>query len=71
MLSYSETLISRNFYSVRKLNYNSGTEKNSHYVMSFVITPIQNNSDRQQKDDIQISPRVDSGIHSPASSMQQ
>ena len=39
--------------------------------MPFVITPIQNNSDCQQKDDIEFSPRADSGIHSPASSMQQ
>ena len=39
--------------------------------MPFVITPIQNNSDRQHKDDIEISPRADSGISSPASSMQQ
>ena len=38
--------------------------------MPFVVTPIQNNSDSQQKDDIDISPRADSGIHSPASSMQ-
>ena len=39
--------------------------------MPFVITPIQNNSDKQQKDDIELSPRADSGIHSPGSSMQQ
>ena len=39
--------------------------------MIFVITPIQNNSDSQQKDDIEFSPTADSGIHSPASSMQQ
>ena len=39
--------------------------------MPFVITPIQNNSNSQQKDDIEFSPRADSGIHSPASSMQQ
>ena len=39
--------------------------------MPFVITPIQNNSDCQQKDDIEFSPRADSGIHSPASSTQQ
>ena len=39
--------------------------------MPFVITPIQNNSDSQQKDDIEFSPRADSGVHSPASSMQQ
>ena len=45
--------------------------------MPFVITPIQNNSHSQQKilkklfNDIEISPRADSGIHSPASSMQQ
>ena len=39
--------------------------------MPFVKTPIQNNSDSQQKDDIEFSPRADSGIHSPASSMQQ
>ena len=39
--------------------------------MPFVITPIQNNSDSQQKDDIEFSPRADSGLHSPASSMQQ
>ena len=38
--------------------------------MPFVITPIQNNSDSQQKDDIEFSPRADSGIHSPASSTQ-
>ena len=34
--------------------------------MPFVITPIQNNSDKQQKDDIE--PRADSGINLPASS---
>ena len=39
--------------------------------MPFVITPIQNNSDSQQKDDIEFSPRADSGKHSPAISMQQ
>ena len=39
--------------------------------MPFVITSIQNSSDKQQKDDIEVSPRADSGIHSPASSMQQ
>ena len=39
--------------------------------MPFVITPIQNNSDSQQKDDIEFLPRADSGMHSPASSMQQ
>ena len=39
--------------------------------MPFVITPIQNNSDRQQEDDFEFSPRADSGIHSPASSTQQ
>ena len=51
--------------------YNSGKEKHSLDVMPFVITPIQNNSDSQQKDDIEFSPRAHSGIHSPASSMQQ
>ena len=50
---------------------NSGKEKHSLDVMPFVITPIQNNSDKQQKDDFEFSPRADSGIHSPASSMQQ
>ena len=39
--------------------------------MPFVITPIQNNSDSQQKDDNEVSPRADSGVNSPASSMQQ
>ena len=39
--------------------------------MPFVITPIHNNSDCQQKDDIEILHRADSGIHSPASSTQQ
>ena len=39
--------------------------------MPFVITPIQNISDCRQKDDIEFSPRADSGIHSPASSRQQ
>ena len=51
--------------------YNSSKEKHSLDVMPFVITPIQNNSENQQKDDIEFSPRADSGIHSPASSMQQ
>ena len=51
--------------------YNSGKEKQSLDVMPFVITPIQNNSDCQQKDDIEFLPRADSGIHSPASSIQQ
>ena len=39
--------------------------------MPFVTTPIQNNSDAQQKENIEFSPRANSGIHSPASSMQQ
>ena len=39
--------------------------------MLFVITPIQNSSDKQQKDDIEFSRRADSGIHSPTNSMQQ
>ena len=39
--------------------------------MPFVITPIQNSSDKQQKDDIEFSPSSDSGVHSLASSMQQ
>ena len=38
--------------------------------MPFVTTPIQNNSDRQRKDYIEFSPRLDSGIDSPASSIQ-
>ena len=38
--------------------------------MPFVIKPIQNNSDKQQKDDIEFSPRADSGVHSRAISMQ-
>ena len=52
-------------------HYNSGKEKHSLDVMPFVITPIQNISDKQQKDDIEFLPRADSGKHSPASSMQQ
>ena len=51
--------------------YNSGKEKHSLDVMPFVITPIQNSSDKQQKDYIEFSPRADSATHSPASSMQQ
>ena len=38
--------------------------------MLFVITPIQNNSDRQQKDGIEFSPRAHSGLQSFASSIQ-
>ena len=38
--------------------------------MPFDITPIQNNSDRQRKDDIEFSPRADFGIHSLTSSIQ-
>ena len=49
---------------------NSGKENHSLDVMPFVMTPIQNNSDRQQKSDIEFSPRAGSGIHSPASSIQ-
>ena len=37
--------------------------------MFFVITPIQNSSDKQQKDDTKFSPGADSGIKSPASSI--
>ena len=48
--------------------YNSGKEKHSVDVMPFVITPIQKSSDKQQKDDIEFSPRADSGKYSPASS---
>ena len=51
--------------------YNSGKKKHSLDVMPFVITPIQSNSEMQQKENIEFSPRADSGIHSPASSMQQ
>ena len=51
--------------------YISGKEKHSLDVMPFVITPIQNSSDKQRKDDIEFSPRADSGIYSPAISMQQ
>jgi len=50
--------------------YNSGKEKHSLDVMLFVMTPIQSNSDAQQKNDYEFSPRADSGIHSPASSTQ-
>ena len=50
--------------------YISGKEKHSLDVMPFVITPIQNNSDAQQKENIEISPRPNSGTHSPASSTQ-
>ena len=39
--------------------------------MPFVKTPIQNSSDKKQKDYIEFSPRADYGIHSPATSMQQ
>ena len=39
--------------------------------MLFVITPIRNNSDTHQKDEIEFSTRADSGVHSPAISMQQ
>ena len=46
-------------------------KKHSLDVRPFLITPIQNHSVSQQKDDIEFSPRADSGIHSPASSMQQ
>ena len=49
---------------------NSSKEKHSFDVMPFVITPIPNNSDSQQKDHIEFSPRADSGLHSPASSTQ-
>ena len=38
--------------------------------MPFVVTPIQNSLDKQQKDDNEFSPRVDFGINSPASSTQ-
>ena len=46
--------------------YISGREKQSVDVMPFVITPIQNYSDRQQKDDIDFSARPDSRRQSPA-----
>ena len=45
--------------------YNSGREKHSLDVMLFAILPIQNNSNRQQKDDIEFSPRADSGTQCP------
>ena len=51
--------------------HNSGKKKHSLDVIHFVITPIQNISDCQQKDDIKFSPTADSEIHSPASSIQQ
>ena len=47
---------------------NSGKEKHSLDVIPFVITPIQNNSQIQQKENNEFSPRTDSGINSPASS---
>ena len=51
--------------------YNSGKDNHSLDVMPFVITPIQNNSDKRHKDDIEFSARADSGIQSPATSIQQ
>ena len=50
--------------------YNSGRGKHSLDVKPFVITPIQSNSDRKQNYDIEFSLRADSGMKSPASSMQ-
>ena len=50
--------------------YNSGKGKHSLDVMLFVMTLIQNKSDWQQKDDVEFSPRANSGINSPASSTQ-
>ena len=35
----------------------------------FVLTPIENNSDKQLKDDIEFSPRANSEIQSPATSV--
>ena len=61
----------KHLVSLQIEQYNSGREKHSLDVMPFVITPIQNSSDKQQKDDIELSPGADSGIHSLASSMQQ
>ena len=52
-------------------HFNSGKGKRSLDVIPFVITPIQNKSDSQQKDDIEFSRRADSRIQSPASSIQQ
>ena len=50
--------------------YNSGKEKHSLDGMPFVITPIQHSPEKQQKQNIEFSPRTDSGINSPASSRQ-
>ena len=49
--------------------YNYGKTQ-SRDVMPLVITPIRNSSDKQQEEDIEFSPRADSGINSPASSTQ-
>ena len=51
--------------------YDSGKEKHSLDVMPFIIIPIQNSSDKQQKDNNEFSPIAVSGIHSPDFSMQQ
>ena len=50
--------------------HKSGKEKQSLEVTPFAITPIQNNSDKQQNGDIEVSSRAYSGIHSSASSIQ-
>ena len=49
---------------------NSGRQKHCPDVRPFVIARIQNNSDRQKEDDIEFSPKADSGIQSPARSIQ-
>ena len=53
------------------MNDTTLVKKHSLDLLPFVITPIQNNSDKQQKNEIEISRTADSGIKSPASSMQQ
>ena len=60
----------KHFLNSQTEQNNSGREKQSLDVIFFVLTPIQNNSDRQQKYAIESSPRADSGLKSPARSMQ-
>ena len=55
-------VISRDFDFYKHLvnsqieQYNSGKEKHSLDVMPIIITPIQNSSDKQQKDDVDSRP---------------
>ena len=75
IINYAVTFRDSDFYK-HSVNsqielYNSGREKLSLDVMPFVLAPLQNNSNKQQKDNAEFSLRAHFGIQSPENSRQQ